>query len=423
MHGRLRRTSISAVVALLCVVLVATLTGASDGWRPTGPLLMGGLDGEPGAVHTVPTDVPAREPTTAERAWLDAGSIPGDTPQHRDMAERALLDLRLLTRPDGAVTASWHSFWSNIWPRDGSWVAAAYTATGHHTEALAVLRRLAELQRPDGTWEARYTVDGVAPDGRAAQQDAAGWVSWAVWFWYVVQDPADPAVRAGLAELWPAVRAAADHTAASLNRSGLPPSGADYWEKRTDQMTLGTAAPLLAGLRGAADLAERTGEHAFARRWSAAAARLDQGVHRWYGAYGYQRTPSPGGGEDSAVTWLGPPFAAPDPGVGAAVRRTADRLTLPNGGILPGLDWAGDPTTAWTPETASFALYDAASGHTGQALSRLDWLAAHRTPYGSLPEKVGPDGSPASVAPLAWTGATVLLALTATERALPVPPE
>ncbi|MFI6588141.1 hypothetical protein [Embleya sp. NPDC050493] len=421
MHGRARRIGISTAILLLCTLLVSTLTSATKGPRPTGPLLMGGVAGEPGALQIVPTDAPARPPTAAERAWLDAGHVPGDTAARRDMAERALRDLRLLTRPDGAVTASWHSFWSNVWPRDGSWVAAAYTATGHPDDALLVLRHLAGLQRADGTWEARYTVEGIAPDRRPAQQDGGGWMPWAVWFWYVAQDPNAPATRAGLAELWPAVRAAADRVAGSLQRSGLPPAGPDYWETRTDQITLGTAAPLLAGLRASADLARRMGDPA-ATRWSAAASRLDTGIRTWFGAYGYQRTPSSSGGEDSAVTWLGPPFAGFDAKVDSAVRRTADRLTLPNGGILPGLDWAGDPSTAWTPETASFALYDAASGHPAAAARRLDWLAAHRTAYGSLPEKVAADGTPASVAPLAWTGAAVLLALVATERALPAPP-
>ena len=36
---------------------------------------------------------------------------------------------------------------------------------------------------------------------------------------------------------------------------------------------------------------------------------------------------------------------------------------------------------------------------------------AHRTSAGALPEKVLADGSPAAVAPLAWTAATVLLTL------------
>jgi GH15 family glucan-1,4-alpha-glucosidase len=41
----------------------------------------------------------------------------------------------------------------------------------------------------------------------------------------------------------------------------------------------------------------------------------------------------------------------------------------------------------------------------------LDWLEAHRTAMGSLPEKVDGAGQPASVAPLSWTAAAVLLTL------------
>ncbi|NUU19923.1 MAG: hypothetical protein HOV68_00165 [Streptomycetaceae bacterium] len=105
-----------------------------------------------------------------------------------------------------------------------------------------------------------------------------------------------------------------------------------------------------------------------------------------------------------------------------AVRQSAHDLTLPNGGILPGKAWRGDPTAAWTPETAGFALYEAATGDHAAATTHLTWLAAHRTAAGSLPEKVNADGLPASVAPLAWTAATVLLALTAQQTPLPTPP-
>jgi GH15 family glucan-1,4-alpha-glucosidase len=41
----------------------------------------------------------------------------------------------------------------------------------------------------------------------------------------------------------------------------------------------------------------------------------------------------------------------------------------------------------------------------------LRWLDEHRTREGSLPEKVLSNGTPAAVAPLAWTAATVLIAL------------
>jgi len=422
MRGRARWAAGTTTAVILAMVLVSAFITADTPPAGTRPLVSGGVIRDAGGLRTLPPEAVADPPSAQERAWLDAGLVPGNDPDHRAMAERALLDLRLLTGADGSVAASWVGIWKNMWPRDGSWVAAAFTETGHPDEALAVLRRLAELQRPNGTWEARYGLDGLVPDGRAAQQDAAGWVPWAIWLWYVRQDADAATTAAALDTLWPTVRAAADHTAASLTRSGLPPSGPDYWETRTDQVTIGTAGPLLTGLRASADLARRTGHGEEAERWASAADRLATGLHRWFGRYGYPRTPSPQSGADSAVAWLGPPFAAFDDGVDAAVRHADAMLTLPNGGVLPGVDWAGDPTAAWTPETASFALYDAAAGRTPQALERLDWLAAHRTPYGSLPEKVAADGTPASVAPLAWTGAAVLLALTALDGPMPTPP-
>lgn len=424
---RLAAVAFAVVVCLLCLLGVVALSGASEEPRPgTRPLLLGGIAPDPaapGGVAELPVGAGPRAPTDEEQAWLARGDVPGTTETERDMARQALLDLRLLTSPNGDVTAAWHGIWKYVWPRDAAWAAAAYTATGHGDDAARVLRRLAELQDADGTWEARYRLDGApVDDGRAAQLDANGWFPWATWFWYVRQPADAPAVRDHLAALWPAVRDAADHAAASLGDDGLPPRSADYWETRTDQRTLGTAAPLLAGLRAAADLGRRVGAGEDAARWSAAAVRLDDAVRARFGAHDYRRTPSADSGADTAVTWLGPPFAPADPDVDDAVRRSAHELTLPNGGLLPGTAWGGDLTAAWTPETAAFALYEAASGDHAAAASRLAWLAAHRTAAGSLPEKVDRNGLPASVAPLAWTAAAVLLTLTAQETPLPTPP-
>lgn len=419
---------VSAVVVAvtMCMALVAAMSGSAPPRPGTRPLLLGGIAPDPavpGGIVELPTDSGPRVLSPTERAWLAAGQVPGTTPAQQDMARQALADLRMLTQADGNVAAAWYGIWKYVWPRDAAWAAAAYTATGHGEDAARVLRRLAALQAPEGTWEARYRLDGTpVDDGRAAQLDANGWMPWATWFWYVQQSPDDAAVREHLAALWPTVKRAADHVAGSLRPDGLPPASADYWETRTDQQTLGTAAPLLAGLRAAADLARRTGALEDSARWFAAAARLDTAVHTRFGEHGYGRTKSADSGTDAAVTWLGPPFAAPDPRVDGAVRRGESALTLPNGGILPGTAWRGDLTAAWTPETAAFALYDAACGNREAANARLQWLADHRTAAGSLPEKVDSKGLPASVAPLAWTDAVVLLALTAQERALPVPP-
>jgi hypothetical protein len=362
----------------------------------------------------------ARDSARAGQRWLVAGIIPGTTAQQRSVATRALLDLRLSTRPNGAVVAGWHRAWRYSWPRDSSWVAVALADTDHDADALEILRFLQRTQLPDGRWAARYWPDGSGPvrDGRPVELDADGWVPWAVWSWAAA---AGGPVRDQLTELWPMVSAAADAAADSLAAGGLPAASMDYWEDSVET-TLGTAAPLLAGLRAAADIAGRLGRPGSAQRWAGAAGRLSRAIQAEFGRYGYHRLPRDRSGADAAVTFLGPPFAAATTPVTQAVLRAEHALTLPGGGVLPGTDFPGNRSVAWTAETAFFALCLASAGYHAQSAAILSWLAAHRTSLGALPEQVNARGRPVSVAPLAWTDAVVLLALIAQRRPLPIPP-
>ncbi|MGB3681322.1 MAG: glycoside hydrolase family 15 protein [Rubrobacteraceae bacterium] len=367
-------------------------------------------------VTVSPENPGARAAAAETRAWLDLGSVPGDTEIERKMAERALLDLRLLTRPGGATLAAAYPRWDYVWPRDAAFAAAAFAATGYHEESYEILSFLARAQKPDGTWEARYKPDGSPVlDGRPPQLDATGWFTWAVGF-HAATAPDTETTR----DLWPAVRKAADAAAESLGPSGLPPGGADYWEIKTWKPNLGTAAPLRAGLRSAADTAQRLGHVPEARRYTAAADRLEEAIEREFAPRGYPRTTRPGSGADAAVNFLAPPFAPPDPEVAEAVENAGERLTIENGGVVPGERWPQDPSVAWTPQTALFALSAAAGGDEEGADRRLDWLADHRTGLGSFPEKVDGPGDPTTVAPLAWTSAIVVLSLAAGEKSLPV---
>jgi hypothetical protein len=397
----------------------------------------------------------------AQRRFLAAGTVPGQSGWQRQLATTALADLQLLIRPNGAVAAAWFGQWKYAWPRDASWVAAALAVTGRTATAMHILRFLARGMTPSGRFAARYQLSGAPVwTGLLPELDNDGWFPWSVWVWYQSAVRPGPgrtassraAARNELAALWPAVSRSADYAAAALGPDGLPSPSPDYWEQRTSQPTIGTAAPLLAGLRAAARLAgvagvAGPGAAAAGRRFAAAAAKLRHGITAAFGP-GFPRYPAAFGGPadyvalfgtgpgqdragtaalsvlngpDSAVTFLGPPFAAPNPVVSAAIARAARALTLPNGGILPGTTWHGSRTTAWTPSTGFFALSAAASGQRAAAVRWLAWMAAHRTTAGEVPEQVDRHGLPVSVAPLAWTDAIVLLTLSALAHPLPVP--
>lgn len=364
------------------------------------------------------------EAAARTRAWLAEGIVPGRTEPERTLATRALLDLAMLTGPDGASVASPFGPWNLVWPRDASWHAAAFAATGHPAQAHAVVRFLARVQSPDGTWASRYFPDGSpVADGRASQLDAVGWVPWAIWSWWRADPRRVAGDTAALRELWPALQRAADVAVGALTAGGLPRPSSDYWEQRETRPTIGIAGPLLLGLRAAAALAADLDEATAAQRWSAAATRLDAAVARDFGGSGFRRYPEAGAGPDSAVTFLA--ALAPPRDVGdslvRAVHRAERELLMPSGGLRPGnIPRVGD--VAWTPATALFALAAASRGDE-VAFGRWFWfLAQHRTALGALPEKVANNGAPASVAPLGWTCAIVVLALLAREGGLPVPP-
>ena len=372
---------------------------------------------------TVPAgDTGALAQIAASRAWLASGTVPGRTAAEKAMAARALLTMRLLTQPNGAVAAAWYGAWEYSWPRDSSFAAAAFAATGHPDEAYKILTYNAQTQHADGTWDARTKLDGSGPpDSRHWQLDANGWVPWAAWEWYKTAPGADRNQR--LRALYPMVQKAAGYAAGSLDSRGLPPAEPDYWEIDTTTPNIGTAAPLLSGLHAAAGIARVTGHPADAAAWDGAARRLSAGIAQYFAPRGYPRTIDGLHGRDSAVTFMAPPYNQPPAGLAAATDSTYQALLQPNGGVVPGNDQGHTWANSWGPETAFFALAWSGTGQPQKAGQVVDWLLGHRNMLGELPEQIDPAGDPASVVPLAWTGAITVLTLTQLDgHALPVPP-
>ncbi len=345
----------------------------------------------------------------ADTAWLALGSVPGKGTRWEQMNRTALLDLHQLISRNGAVAAGAGGRWSYAWPRDTAFVAVAMARTGHHAEAVRALTFLQRVQRADGGFEARYLLDGSGPpDLRERQSDGAGWALWAAW--EVSRTSGDPGATPIFRSLVDeATRFVLDDTDEGHE---LPPASPDYWEVGVSRTSLGTAAPLLAGLQASQQLYAALGEPALAERSGAAASRLrtlidERFASRWE-RFGSQPLRA-GGGLDAAVTFLMPPFghAAP-PDLVKAWLRYQSEAARPGGGLAPGVGWKQDGVS-WTPETAMVAYTAAVSGRHELSARWMDWLNTHRTPWGSLPEKVLASGAPAGPAPLAWTAALVLL--------------
>jgi glucoamylase len=343
-----------------------------------------------------------------EAQWLRSGSVPGSGGRWEAMARCALLDLRVLARDGGALVAGWPQPWRYVWPRDASFAAVAFAACGHPDQTAAILRFLLRVAPAQGQFEARYRPDGSGPpDDRRRQSDGAGWVGWAVH----QSLPRLPADRQDhfLAEFRPLVDRAVASMLASVDRAtGLPGPSADYWEVAEDTVTLGVAAPVLAGLQSAADLYRTAGDPAASAPVDDAAGRLQAAIE---GAFGPDYPRHPGQDDpDAALTFLTAPIGRFGADAARAQRRQQSRLERSAGGLAPGAGWKNDGVS-WTPETALFALAAAGRGDVAGAADRLDWLDRHRTSPGSIPEKVRYDGSAAGPAPLAWTAAAVLLTL------------
>jgi hypothetical protein len=423
-----RRIRLFPVVVIVVLLALLAAAAASNVRRNPQPGLVAGI--------------PGRQVPSATSAQLPSATSAHLPSSHRDMVRHALADLDALTLPNGATLAGWDGPWRFVWPRDASFVAAARCSVGQYSEAAAVLSFLDKVRPTLGRWGARYSAtDGSIPqDGRAAQLDGSGWVLWATWFCSSGLD---------LAKYWAMVRESGDQIVAELGPDGLPAASPDYWERRKPEVTIGTIAPLISGLRAGQAIAAALGRLSEVPTWADALKRLSAATDRDFGPT-YPRTSAkqfgaatseaggagsgPGGalgvepfggevfagGADAIVTVLGPPFAPARPEVTKAIERSLEVLTQPNGGATPGEQWRADGV-AWTPQTALFALSAAARGNHHTADSLLTWLDSHRTPSGALPEKVNRDLKPAGEAPLGWTSALVILTAAALDRPLPIP--
>ena len=345
-----------------------------------------------------------------QAAWLAAGTVPQVSGLDSDIVATALLDLHVLSEPYGVPVAGWSSLWRYFWPRDAALVASALARTGHTGDAERIVGFLQRVQPESGLFEARYLPDGSGvPDGRGVQLDGLGWALWATGQLAAELPKED---RTALVQRYRRLLDQSTKAVLALidNPSSLPPPSADYWEVKETKLTLATAAVLCAGLETSAELYRILGDAQAADNAAAGAHRLQAAIKSTFGKNGYPRRV--GGRADSidlGVDFLLPPLSSSvDRAVVHAWEQAPLVMSRPGGGLAPGGSWRRDGVS-WTNVTASRAMTAAFLGHREEAVGWLRWLDQHRTAAGSLPEKILPDGQPASVSPLAWTAAAVVI--------------
>ena len=424
----LSRTQRSMIMVGLCVVLALGAAGAGVHVARSRPATLdlhaeglalgaGGTVVEVGAdVALVPgSRVLAGMPDSLDLArqqadWLAAGTVPQVPGLDGDLVRTALLDLHLLSQASGVPVAGWSPAWRYVWPRDSAFAASALARTGHLADAERILEFLVRVQPVSGAFQARYLADGSGvPDERGVQLDGIGWALWAC-AQVAVEVPVDdrPAFVARHRTLID--RSTQVALAMIDNRRRLPPPSADYWEVAEARSTLATAAVLAAGLESAVGLYAVAGDGVREAAARAGNSALRTAITAGFAPDGYPRhLGGRAGSVDLGVSFLLPPFAsAADPEVVRVWQRAASAMARPAGGLAPGGGWRRDGVS-WTNATATYAMTAAAVGDRDAAYAWLSWLDRHRTRTGSLPEKVLADGRPASVAPLAWTAAAVII--------------
>ncbi len=394
-----RTTAAGLTVVCLTALAVAATTLRAE--EPSEPRLVTSAD------FRVSPDSPAgRQIAIEDDAWIASGTDPGAGTQWADMSYWALRDIRALWADHALPPAGAAPQWGYFWPRDGAFAAVALDRTGHPTEVKQILDGIASLpfDKIEG-FDARYTLDGgtVVDRPRGPQSDGCGWVLWAI-----------GSIRAyGETPLPESANELRDRCVTHLDlltKGGtrLPPASPDYWEVAVSSVSLGTVAPMAAGLLAATDDYDAVGEPAKAAAARVTAGGLDAAMRLRFSP-GYERFGDLGE-LDAAITFLMPPFAVETPEVAQMWSKYQIDALRPAGGLAPGAAWKEDGTS-WTPETALAAYTAAASGRTEEATRWLDWLDQHRAPWGSLPEKVTGSALPAGPAPLMWTDALVLLTL------------
>jgi hypothetical protein len=332
------------------------------------------------------------ETAAADRAWIARANKP--VVRHPFIIKnyrRWLLANILHMAEEGAMSCGPRPFWGFAWPRDCSQQAAAFAAAGFIDEARKIVKWHIDNTPASGVHEARYCTDRAPMllDNRPAQGDNPGFLCWAASF--VCRQSWD---RDWAEQIKDNLYLMAGRLVQSRDpETLLPLPSADYRETKIAE-SAGIAVTAVAGLKGAAFIADRLGDPGRAGQFLARAKEIKLGArkHLWNEEKKYFMTSvKPFNDKASIATcWGAYPFRAwdkNDPMFVQSVKRVyRDLWNRAAAGVLCS---AGTPYESyWMYHAAILLLGASATGDRQMEAEILASLEKNIPPQGIVPEQV-----------------------------------
>ncbi len=382
------------------------------------------------------------------RLWVTKGrpAIDGLSQLAERRYSQSLAIMRAQIDRDGAVVAAVDSdiegfardTYAYVWPRDGSLASLSLMGAGHVGTPERFFAFCDRVIAEQGFMRHKYTPDGLLGsswepyirDGQRVlpiQEDETALVVFAVSQFFARFQRVE--------EMAPYYRRLVTRPAEFMvgyvdERTGLPQPSTDIWEERWGVHSYSVGC-VVAGLRGAADVAEAFGETDHAARYRQAADRMLAAMREvlWNPAEGRlarMARPTPHGYEldvalDASLLGIGD-LGIIDPGdpqFEATARQIEEQLWVRTeiGGLARYRDdryqqvekrdldrVPGNPWFIGTLWLARWHLLREGRDHRARGLELIEWAASRALPSGVMAEQLHPyTGAPLSVSPLTWS--------------------
>jgi glucoamylase len=393
------------------------------------------------------------------RLWVEKHEVDGGLPDRIvSLYKTSLLVMRthvdeggaIIAATDSDITSMARDTYGYMWPRDGALIADALSRAGYPSLAQHFFNFAGGLLKQEGYFLHKYNpdrslasswhpwVDAKGEKVLPIQEDETALILWALWRHFERYR--------GVEEMQPLYRRVIIRAGEFMAdyrdpATGLPLPSWDLWEERRGILTF-TCAAVWAGLDAATSFARAFGDGELAERFERAATEVRRGVlaHLWDEEHGcflrmlvppeeegqpFGRDATPDGSL-FGLHFLGF-LEADDPRLVATLEAVVDALTVRTevGGLARYRgdyyhavmhDWERVPGNPWFIVQCWHARWRMARARDleelAAALEPLEWVAAHSSPAGLLPEQLHPfSGAPLSVSPLTWSHAAFVSAV------------